>query len=232
METVKRRGGASLPRVPLRSPLDPVPYELIVHFFDAVARKTDAFRELRDTVLPTFNPPWVPEPGIKRWVQKWHLDSFEDYEVNEKIESLAFQVLGWWKRDPTAAKELRVDLGELEQSTRTVRISCYDGLEKPADYRARILAGCERLINEEIATFDRLKEKYDLRECKRRDRSRDLSERFDWLALSLCEGKSDTEIAQACRMHGTDSLSAQRHRDRIRKGREALYRQGFRPVGK
>ena len=173
MGTVSRRGSAALPKVPPRSQLDPAPHELINHFLDAVARKTGAFRDLRDIVLPTFDPPRMPEPGIEGWIQKWHLSSFEDYEVNERIASFAFQILVWWKRDPNAAKELRVDFVDFKvaQSTCTVRIGRYDGREKPAEYRAKILARCQRLINEEIAAFGLVKEKYDLREYNRREPS-------------------------------------------------------------
>lgn len=105
-----------LPYVPPRSSIDPTPPELIVVFLEAVARKTTAFLELRDQILPEYGRRgWkvvekrplrfrgqhstlgqmAPLEKIKIWLERWNLSRFQDYEVNQRIESFVFQILDW-----------------------------------------------------------------------------------------------------------------------------------------
>jgi hypothetical protein len=218
------RGAMPLPGVPPRSPLDPVPAEIIVPFLDAAARVTNAFRELRDDILPTVDASREHGLAVGEWLHKWRLDNFADDGVNEHIRSWVSQILDWWKRDGRAAEELRVDCGyDFKLSTRgvrTVRINRYDGRNSPDDYAQKIRSQCERLIHEELGAFKQDVEKFGLITIRRRNRGRNLNERFEWLALWLCAGMSDSEIAERYRMARTE-------RQLIRKDRNVLFRQGF-----
>ena len=102
MEAISR-AAMTLPDLPPLNPGDPAPHELIIPFLDAVARKTEAFRELREKILPKWNPPKAPVRAIHQWLARWRLDSFADHGLNENIQSWVFQILAWWKRDPKAA---------------------------------------------------------------------------------------------------------------------------------
>jgi hypothetical protein len=214
--------------VPPRNQLDPVTHEDLLLFLDAVARKTPAFRQLRDKILPLCTSPTQgPVTMIASWVNQWHLGSFKEYETNERIHAWVFEVLDSWKRDPSAAVSLRVDCGWKRGKIglprpRWIRMKLplpeldYESL---ADYRCKIVTFADQIFADEM-------ERWNLRYHHRRDMGQGSNRDFEWLALAICKQMSAGEIAIVSRIGGSKGT------DKVKKALQALYKQGFRPAAR
>jgi len=208
----------------------PIPLELVLSFLDAVARKTDAFRELRDEILPLCASPIVaPLAMIDAWLSRWHLNSFADLELNDRIHAWVFEIIDYWRSDSRAADALRVDCGWVASKPAAprppspVRYDPYDDRrESPAAYKKRMVTAWRKLIVEEITRGKEERQAQSLLP-PRRDRGRDPREDFEWLALFLCRGLSDAEIAQLYKIPGRAGM--------VKKARQRLYLIGFEPAG-
>ncbi len=102
--------------IPPRASGDHVTPELVFKFLDAAAGVTNAFRELRDDILPNCELHdggfyLKRAPGFREWISRWKLDSFKDDELNNRISWWASEILQQWKNDPKAAKALRTECG-------------------------------------------------------------------------------------------------------------------------
>ena len=221
---------AAFPYIPPRSPMDPPSPELVILFLEAVSRTTLAFKELRDKILPLCDSAsnHMPVAEIEDWLLRWHLD-FEDGDgsgIGHMIYSWVFQILHWWERDRSAAAELRVDQDWWDRDPLKRNIHG-DGIikialskwnparEDDSTYRARVITNLSSLVEKHISEQKNELAKYDAKPYRKRAHGRDLKHEFEWVALHVCKGKSDGQIAIQYR-----SKAATVKQGRIRLSRE------------
>lgn len=220
--------------LPPRASDDPVAQELVFRFLDGLASVTDAFRELRDDILPNCERHGdgfylKRAPGFDEWLRRWNLDSFEDGELNNRISWWASEILQQWKNDPKAAMALRTECGwtrgmlphTIEPRLIEVKVPRPEpDYESLADYRNKIEAIADEIFTEEMKD-------YRLEYYNRRDQGSDRD--FEWLALAVCKQMSAGQIAVWT--SGPKSLETGRSpasRETIKKALDVLYKQGFR----
>jgi len=218
----------SEPYIPPFSELDPPPHELIVLFLEAVARVTPAFQELRDSVLShTTKRTEIHKKSVSAWIERWHLN-FENYELRERVEGWVYEVLDWWLRDPEARQNLKIDIGCWDNSTRHRSTVLPLGL-KPWNPEQECFeaytAAVKRLLHEQKREGEAVMERFDMRPYLTRERDslvvdgvkkpRPKEWTFEWLALRVCNGWSDAQIANRLEYKGVKS-------DAVKKARRAL----------
>jgi hypothetical protein len=221
----------ALPYVPPFSAADPPSSELLILFFEAIARVTPAFKELRDTILPKYSRPYAPVAEIEAWERKWHLD-FEDryFELHDKVDTWIYNVLDFWQQDVQARDSLRVDCGWWERYKRQPerQLSTYraepvliagwnpdrEGFES---YATRMRAGFEKILQEQMRTRESEFQKYNVRPYEKRATKRPPVWDFEWLALSVCCGKSAGEIANRPQYGGVKSDAVKKALQKLRK---------------
>ena len=177
-------------------------------FFEAAARVTDAFRELRDTIYPLCEGradgslKCFPELELETWRRKWHLE-FEDGELCGMVRSWIFQVLESWCRDNERREALRVDCGYWEYLDSPNRPGvggdrAFDlktpgwnsNRESCSAWEARVRAGFEEFIQQERRREQAKLERYGAVPFQPENPLA-----FEWLALSVCARLSDSRIA-------------------------------------
>jgi hypothetical protein len=217
----------TLPHVAPFSAADPPSSDLIILFLEAVARVTPAFEELRNSILPKYSPPRADVEAIEAWIRKWHLD-FENHYLRQPVQSWIFSVLDYWRRDVQARKSLRVDCGWWERLPKVkmssdkraepVLISQWnpdrEGFES---YATRMRNGFEKLLQEQKRTGDSELQKYDMRPYEKRATKCSPVWDFEWLALSVCCGKSAGEIANRPKYRGVKSDAVKKALQKLRK---------------
>jgi hypothetical protein len=225
-----RRCANEFPFVSPRSASDRPSPDLVILFLQAVADVTDAFKELRNNLLPAWNHPRQPVDRVDVWLKRWHLDKFRNYELTEMVYSWVFQVLEHWKAHPEAASSLRVDLGWWNPDPGRRVISDRAPLditvaqwnphrEHFETYAAQRRKNFEKLLQEQRRIGEAELLGHGARFYRPRQREHDPRVVFKWLALSICAGKSDGEIAIIYRQ---PKESVETARSRIKKARMRL----------
>ena len=209
------QGPVSFPYIPPRSPGDEPSPEEIALFLEAVARVTDAFRELRDTIK-------VSDEGGRfhfdmaaydAWFARWRFDALPcqvpepAHPLKERIDSWCIDVLRRWQRHPEERERLEVHRGLWEWNSnpgnklatdrppRQIKMQSFNmERESFANYRARMIEGFEKVLKEEnVLETERMK-KYRARTKQRRKRELAPEDSYDIFALHHCRGLSDGEI--------------------------------------
>lgn len=217
----------ALPYVAPFSAADPPSPDLIALFLEAVARTTPAFKELRASILPKYSPPHADVKAIEAWIRKWHLD-FENHNLRQPVQSWIFSVLDYWRRDAQARKSLLVDCGWWERLPKA-RLSS-DKRAEPIllpqwnpdregfeSYATRMRAGFEKYLQEQRRTREGEFQKYGMRPYAKRATKRSPVWDFEWLALSVCCGKSAGEIANRPQYGGVKSEAVKKALQKLRK---------------
>jgi hypothetical protein len=218
----------AFPYVPPFSANDPPSSELLILFFEAVARVTPAFADLRDTILPKYSPPYAPIAEIEAWERKWHLDFDNcDCELHGKVDTWIYNVLDFWQQDVRARDSLHVDCGwwtrlsKLKMSTDgsvSVQISQWnpdrEGFEP---YAKRMRANFEKIIQEQKRTRESEFERYGVRSYNKRETKRSPVWDFEWLALSVCLSWSAAKIADRTRYGGVKPDAVKKALQKLRK---------------
>ncbi|MFN0164983.1 MAG: hypothetical protein ACKV22_01015 [Bryobacteraceae bacterium] len=192
--------------IPPRNSDPEVSYELRILFFEAVARVTEAFRELRDEVLPSFlESPTTAHPTFEAWLRRWHLGQIEWAPV-----WFWNNVLPTWLQTPGEAERLDVTCGWWERPTSPPVPWLFAGAaptliawthwdpeaESFDSYREKKLAAVEALLAREREINETEMAHYGERLITKRQRDGRAPEHdFEWLALRLCKGMNVVAIA-------------------------------------
>lgn len=188
-----------LPYVPPSSEIDPPPAVLVMLFLQAVARVTDAFKELREEILPLCGERTLPLAKISDWLERWHLNDFPNYELNEKIDSWIHVVLYQWRHDPDGARTLRIEPVRRQwPPAKKVQFEFYEYdlyRESFEDWGRALREKCEGVIAAERAKWEIDQDRFGMKPYLKRDRGRPHEWEFEWLAYSRCNLRSDQWIA-------------------------------------
>jgi hypothetical protein len=239
----------SLPYIPPFSRIDhgePPCSELVILFIEAVARVTDAFKELRDSILPlyaraetirdarrryplaTHEKPQHPIDEAHAWAKRWKLE-FENNELDERVFAWAFFVLDAWHRNAESRDSLRVDCGWWDRSPKVKMSADRPGVpallsqwnpdrEDFGPYATGMRARFEKFLQGEKRRVEQELERFDMRPYRKRERKRPPGWDFEWVALHRCRGFSDAKIAQQKTRYPGVS------REVVKKARQALER--------
>lgn len=214
--------------VPPFSDFDGPSPELVILLFEAMARVTDAFRELRDTILPRYDPPNVPVNDIESWVSRWHLGDFENTDLGNYARSFPFMVLDYWRRNTEARDALRVDCEWWDRRPKqlefvTASLSTWDLMREDFDvYAKRMRDKFEKYLQEQRRSGEGELERFGMRQFRQRERNRPAAWDFEWVALSLCCGLSDGQIALRKEYRGVTRESVKKARQKLKKDLKIL----------
>lgn len=191
--------------IPPRSEGDDASLEECALFVEAVARVSDAFLVLRETI----NPPdgghfdlaaydaWRERYGFRRlphplrdWVYSWGLD-----------------LLAWWKSHPEDRERLIVDAGlwawlinpkraVLGDERGMIDVPRWNPAKESFDaYASKIRDAMERFLQQEQARGLEKMAEYGAKFITERETGYDPGFRYEWVYLHYCQGLSDGRIA-------------------------------------
>jgi hypothetical protein len=189
---------------------------------------TPAFKELRDSVFPKWQPPKsAPVEDVRACLTRWHLNDFSNNQLNERIEQwVMFNVFERWRLDPQSqlSENLGVDCGWKDRARTSfyhpvpAALSQWDPMQEEfGAYRERLLNNAEKYVQEQKRIGDAEMDRIGAKPYSERDGGHPPSWNFEWLALSICMGFSPGKIALRTKYKDPTEISDPAEREKWRQ---------------
>ncbi len=217
--------------IPPRGEGDPLQPESVIPLLEAIAKHTDRFHKLRESVYPLFadNPrgaEWVA--ALDEWIADldlWASDPEAQHRLTGWLDSLFY----YWRNHPKHrdAEPPRVDQGYFDCDVRVfnplpdlrlVLPQFNEDAEPWSEYEARMRASFDRILQNQKAAFEQRKAQFGMTEAKPRKRAAGPSDSYTMFVLHKYRGWSFGKIANSPIRFtpGAQKLSRQAVEKRVR----------------